>query len=96
MMKKAYAKPMLYAESFALVEHIAQTCAWVTTFGTGCPLADGPVVFFTETPGCNEDGISMITFAGYDPSEVTMEQLINNIHPTCYNSFSEYSQLYTS
>ena len=88
---------MLYAESFALVEHISQSCGWQTNFGTSCPIADGGAIFFQSLEmDCNEDGMSMIEFAGYDPTTVSMETLITVINPTCYNSFNEYNQLFTS
>ena len=96
-MKKTYSKPFLYAESYALVEHISQSCGMVTNFGNTCPVGDGGLVFFQSLDmGCNEDGISAIEFAGYDPKTISMEDLIQKINPTCYNSFSEYAQMYTS
>ena len=97
-MRKAYQKPVLYAESYALAEHISQTCAFQTNFGNQCPITEYGVTFFTSsTSGCNEDGISMIEFKYGDGSaaNVTVEQLIG-LRPTCYNSFSDFSQLYTS
>ncbi len=96
-MKKAYAKPMLYAESFQLVEHIADTCAYVTNFGSDCPIYEAGVAFFRSAEaGCNADGMSMITFAGLDLETVSVEQIINVVKPTCYNSFADFTQLFTS
>lgn len=98
MMKKPYAKPMLYAESFALVEHIAGGCAHVTNFGNQCPISEAGVVFFTsEAAGCNGDGISMIEFQYGEGSaaNVTVEQLIG-MNIQCYNSFADFSLLFTS
>ena len=96
-MKKAYKKPLLFAEPFALVEHISQTCAFVTNFGNQCPIADAGVIFFTSMEsGCNEDGISMLEFAGVVPADATVEDLINKVNPKCYNSLQDYHQLFTS
>ena len=96
---KEYKKPMLYAESYALAEHISQSCAYQTNFGNQCPISDAGVVFFTrsnETCAASEDGQSMISFAGLDPENVTVEQIINVVKPTCYNSLQDYHQLFTS
>ena len=97
MMKKAYAKPMLYAESFTLVEHIASGCAYVTNFGNQCPISEAGVVFFlSDNSQCNEDAWSMMTFAGVDPANATVVDIIDKVKPTCYNSFADFSQLFTS
>lgn len=95
-MKKAYKAPVLYAEDYTLMEHISQSCAYQTNFGTGCPINEAGVVFFTTVDSCSEDGVSMIQFAGLDPLTATVEDLINTINPTCYNAFSDFHQLFTS
>lgn len=97
-MKKAYRKPALYAESFVLAEHISAGCAYVTNFGNQCPIHEAGVVFFTSGNAecaASADGQSMITFAGLDPATVTVEQLIG-MNIQCYNSFADFSQLFTS
>ena len=55
---KAYEKPMLYAEEFALVEHITSNCspnimdmATFQSLGEGCGMdvnGDGSIVFASE------------------------------------------------
>ena len=92
---KEYKKPMLYAESYALAEHISQTCVYQTNFGNQCPITEAGVTFFTKTPECSEDGVSMFEFAGIIPAEATVEDLIG-MKITCYNSLRDFSQLYTS
>lgn len=89
---------MLYAESFALAEHISAGCSYVTNFGNQCPISEAGVIFFTSsnaTCANNADGQSMIEFAGLDPATVTVEQLIG-MNIQCYNSFADFNQLYTS
>ena len=97
MMKKAYVKPALYAESFALAEHIAGGCAYVTNFGNQCPISEAGVIFFTNAQGsgCNDDAISMFTFAGVDPANASITDL-QGMNIQCYNSFADFSQLFTS
>ncbi len=97
-MKSAYIKPMLYAEAFALAEHIAGGCAYVTNFGNTCPIDEAGVVFFTSAQGsgCNEDAINMMTFNGIDPATASVEDIIQKINPTCYNSFADFTALFTS
>ena len=97
-MRKTYQKPLLFAEQFAMNEHISKGCAYISNFGNGCPIDEAGVIFFTnaENSGCNEDAISMMEFAGLDPATVTVEDLITVLHPTCYNSFADFSQLFVS
>ena len=94
-MKKAYVKPALYAERFAIAEHVA-ACAYQTTFGTDCPIVADEVKFFTNDIACNEDGMALILGAGLQLETVTVEQLINVVNPTCYNSLQDYHQLFVS
>lgn len=94
---KVYQKPVLYAESYALAEHISQSCVFQTNFGNQCPITDAGVTFFTTVDTCSEDGVSMIEFK-YGPgsaAEVTVEQLIG-LNIQCYNSLQDYHQLFTS
>ena len=97
-MKRTYIKPMLYAEAFALAEHIAGGCAYVTNFGNTCPISEAGVVFFTnaENSCCNEDAINMMTFNDIDPATASVEDIIQKINPTCYNSFADFTALFTS
>ena len=96
-MKKEYRKPSCYLESFTLANHISAGCLTIANFGSSCPVQDGPVVFFTSTEnGCNEDGMSMFTFAGVDPATATIDDLINLVQPKCYNSFTDYNTLFVS
>ena len=94
---KVYQKPALYAESYALAEHISQSCVFQTNFGNQCPITDAGVTFFTTASACSEDGVSMIEFK-YGPGSaatVTVEQLIG-LNIQCYNSLQDYHQLFTS
>ena len=84
-----------YAEPFALEEHIS-SCAYRTNFGNQCPITDAGVTFFTNEPDCSEDGVNMFVFAGIDPAQATVEDLINKVNPECYNSLQDYHQLFTS
>lgn len=96
-MKKAYAKPRLYAESFELLEHISAGCGVIAQFGTDCGIVDGLVTFFAADPPCNEDGISAVEFKfGDGASSATLDDFINQLQPQCYNSFADYNLLINS
>ncbi len=87
----------MYAEPFALEEHIS-SCAYRTNFGNQCPIYEAGVVFFTTVAACSEDGVSMINFHYNDETyaaHATVEDLIG-MDITCYNSFADFSQLFTS
>ena len=88
---------MLYAESFALVEHISAGCGYITNFGNQCPISEAGVIFFTnaEGSGCNEDAWILMEGAGVAPGTATVEQLIG-MNIRCYNSFADFTQLFTS
>ena len=94
-MKNTYIKPVLYAEAFALAEHISQTCVYQTNFGSNCPITEAGVTFFTSKETCSEDGVSMMEFAGLSPATATVEDLIG-MKITCYNSFADFNLLFTS
>ena len=94
-MKKAYQKPVLYAEAYMLADHISQSCAYQTNFGNQCPITDAGVTFFTTPEACSEDGVSMFEFAGINPAEATIEDLIG-MNIQCYNSLTDFHQLFTS
>ena len=72
-MKKPYEKPMLYAESFTLVEHIASACEGAIDFGTpvnaqdmSCgfklsesdPFFPGLTLFMNGSLNCEVEGMS--------------------------------------
>ena len=92
---KEYKKPMLYAESYALAEHISQSCVFQTNFGNQCPITDAGVTFFTTVETCSEDGVSMIEFKYGSAKNATVEDLIG-LNIQCYNSLLDYHQLFTS
>ena len=93
-MKKQYHKPALFAEAFSVAEHIS-SCVYQTNFGNQCPITDAGVTFFTNVTDCSVDGVSMFQFAGIDPEEATVEDLIG-MNIQCYNSLTDYHQLFTS
>ena len=98
-MKKAYAKPTLYAESFELVEHISAGCAYQTTFGVTCAYEEDDITFFTVEGTCSSDAISMIRNAFPDTTDLTslsMEGIIGKLKVNCYNTFSDLNKLYIS
>ena len=95
-MRKQYAKPKLYAERFALVEHISGGCAYVTYFGNGCPIEEAGMTFFVDANTCSEDVEMLWTGAGVtDTSQRTIQNL-SLLNLQCYNSFADFSQLFTS
>ena len=91
-MKKAYSKPALYAEAFALVEHIS-ACAHLNaatygdpincSFNLGAP-AEGPIVFTDSNAGC----IDL-----YDPKDVPGTGDLNESTGYCYNAFLDEGTL---
>lgn len=96
-MKSAYIKPMLYAETYTLAEHISQGCAYVTNFGNSCPISEAGVIFFTNAKdsGCNDDAFILMRGANIDPASATIDQL-KGMNIQCYNSFADFNQLFTS
>ena len=98
-MKKDYQKPLLFAEQFALNEHISKGCGVLTTFGGNCPITVDGLTFFTTTPNCSDDAISMFSFNGYnfnDENADPVKFLIDEINPTCYNSLTDFHQMFVS
>ena len=95
-MKKAYVKPVLYAERFAIAEHIS-SCVYQTNFGVSCPIADAGVTFFTTTEiGCTQEGMFLIqNSTGKNPVDATVEDLIG-MDITCYNALQDYHSLFNS
>ena len=92
-MRKQYAKPKLYAERFALVEHISGGCAYVTYFGNGCPIAEADITFFNTS--CGTEVAGMWEFAGVNPDLAKLEDL-SKLNVQCYNSFRDLNTLFTS
>ena len=91
-MKKTYTKPMLYAERFELVEHIASCNAnkSVTTVNYRdrytCSYHDGDVTLFNEgVKDCNSsyDTESFVSFDEY------ISSFSNGGYGGCYNAFTD-------
>ena len=103
-MKMQYTKPMLYAESFTLVEHITQ-CAHLNSATSGSPEAGcgfalngrdangnllAPILFVIDAAGtvCTDSG---------DPSLVDTGAGGDGIGMLCYNYFvDEGTQIFQS
>lgn len=92
-MKKPYVKPAVYAESFALMEHVAGGCIVPDNFAgaqhrnTDCGYDIGGIVLFTkQTTDCLE-GAELFEYAGVEPGMDAAELL--NLE--CYNSFYDPS-----
>ena len=91
-MKKPYEKPRLYAESFALTEHIA-ACA---------PNPDGAYASFKDGNTCTYTDANLVVFldAGIgcdmglfdDPNNPNLD----DIGMMCYNAFSTADMLFSS
>ena len=94
-MKKAYMKPVMVAESFALSEHISAGCGYVTTFGNQCPIDEGGVTFFVTAESCSADADLLWSGAGVDQNQRTVENL-KLLNVQCYNTFADFNQLFTS
>lgn len=96
-MRKTYQKPLLFAERFAMNEHIAQSCGVQTSFGGDCPITVDGLTFFTNENDCSEDAVSMFRFAEFDfDNGDPVKFLIDEINPTCYNSLTDFHQMFTS
>ena len=98
-MRKEYNKPLLYAETFALAEHISAGCAYMANFGNDCQLTVDGLNFFTESAGC-ADGDGMILLRGVmspDEEEPTLQDFYK-LNMKCYNSFVDFTtgDLFTS
>ncbi len=88
-MKKIYQKPMAYAESFIMVEHVASGCVVDKDHGvyagyldnTNCAFVDSNIVIFPDTTVCK--GMDLGLFDNVedflDPNQNVLE---------CYNTFS--------
>ena len=94
-MKKTYTKPMLYAESYELVEHISSCKANqdITTVtyrdGNACTYTDANLtLFYPSNSGC--------TNGYYDPNDDSMYDSFEDYLASfgvdrggCYNAFSD-------
>lgn len=98
MMKKEYSKPRVYVESFEMVEHISKGCGVMANFsGDACPLTVDGLTYFTTTDACNPDAVSMLEFDGFKPDEHDpLSFLIDVVNPTCYNSLTDFHQMFIS
>ena len=94
-MKKAYVKPALYAESFALAEHISAGCGYVANFGNGCPITVEGITYFTSEISCSPKAVAIFEANNIDPNSATVETLMG-MNIQCYNSFVDFNMLFTS
>lgn len=84
-MKKDYAKPQLYAEAFALVEHVSAGCAYEAHFSNDCQIELDGITYFTSAANCSDDGILLL---GKDDAEMADFYAMNL---RCYNSFVDFT-----
>ena len=96
-MKKEYRKPLLYAESYELMEHIAGNCVVNDGFEGAhhrrledCAYTNGNLaLFYSAGNGCD---MELFEFAEIEPGDGALEEL----GVACYNSFLIVSNLFTS
>ncbi len=84
-MKKVYAKPQLYAEAFALVEHVSAGCAYEAHFSNDCQIELDGIGYFTADANCSEEGRILL---GKDDAEMADFYAMNL---RCYNSFVDFT-----
>ena len=94
-MKKQYHQPKLYAETFALAEHIGANCTTIMTFGVGCVYGDDTAGTMFATEACGTDAMEMWQNFSPTPDDWTMEN-VGQLGLDCYNTFSNFSKTYTS
>ena len=98
-MKKTYSKPVVYAESFYLVEHIA-ACTFQAHHAAeqNCKFTDAGITMFATASSCSPDAASMWDFAEVPENLRTAGNLglIGLDGLVCYNSFQDYNQLWSS
>lgn len=92
-MKRQYHRPELFAESFALMEHISQSCAFPTNHSQTCQFEDKNTVYFNTTVGCEDadllwDGVA-------DPATASYADLAN-LNYDCYNAPTNFTVLVSS
>ncbi len=86
-MKEVYAKPQLYAEAFALVEHVSAGCAYMAQFSNDCQITVDGITFFTSDAGCNDqDGFDLLD----GNQNATLEDFYA-LNQKCYNSFVDFT-----
>ena len=90
--KKQYSQPVIYAERFALAEHIS-SCLYTANLGNGCPIAEADITFFNTS--CGTEVAGMWEFAGVNPDLAKLEDL-SKLNVQCYNSFRDLNTLFTS
>lgn len=86
-MRKAYAKPLLYAEGFELLEHISAGCAYEAQFSNDCQITVDGITFFTEAAACNDENGYLLLGGN---REATLEEFYA-IKQKCYNSFVDFT-----
>lgn len=92
-MKKAYIKPLLYAEEFTLAEHIS-SCANVVNFGAGCgPYDINGMRLFNNT--CGDEAIEFWRNNDVDPAAATFEDMEAK-GVQCYTTFISLSTIFNS
>ena len=95
-MKKVYAKPKLYAESFQLTEHMAAGCGYQTNFGNGCPIEEGGVTFFANETSCSDDAVMLWLAAKVDNEAERSIENLSLLNVKCYNAIVDFNQLFNS
>ena len=96
-MKKPYVKPFVYAESYALMEHVALNCVVNDDFqgakhrnANDCAYVDDNLALFVnDSKGCDT---GLFSFAGLEPSVENLPA----IGVECYNSFLITGNLFAS
>ena len=86
-MRKAYQKPLMYAEGFTLLEHISAGCAYPATFGNDCKVTVDGITFFTDSAGCKDENGFMLLG---NNREASLEDFYA-IKQRCYNSFVDFT-----
>lgn len=93
-MKKVYTKPSLFAERFALAEHIAG-CANVMTFDMGSCGAIRINDMMLFNTGCGASSDAWWRANDVDPAAATFETL-NELGINCYNNAASPDALFVS
>lgn len=101
-MKKPYSKPVMYAESYELMEHVAGDCVVNDNFSGAhhrkpgdCRYTDGNLaLFYSSGKGCDMD-----LFSGFTQDEISQMVTGNTISALgieCYHTFLESGHLFAS
>ena len=102
-MKKPYSKPVLCAEAFELMEHVAGDCIVNDDFAgakhrnsTDCRYTDGNLALF-YSGGVNCDSDLMYGFSNDEIAQmIAGNTLAATLKIKCYNSFLQTSNLFAS